>query len=125
MVYMNQYQFLPYDRANQFFKAIYNHKISPGTVVNAVGALANRLNKLDVQIKTLLINGTLAHCDETSMSINGTKHWLHTVGNEKIAHYALHKRRGKEATQDIGILAWFILPLFWVTLGIEIPSAAN
>jgi len=56
MVYMNQYQFLPYDRASQFFKAIYNHKISPGTVVNAVGALANRLNKLDVQIKTLLIS---------------------------------------------------------------------
>jgi len=107
MVYMNQYQFLPFDRASQFFEAIYGHKVSPGTIVNAVDALACRLGKLEEQIKEVLSKGKIAHCDETSMSVGGDKHWLHTVGNEKLVHYALHKKRGQEATLDIGILPEF------------------
>jgi len=107
MVYMNQYQFVPFDRASQFFEAIYGHKVSPGTIVNAVDALAARLDNLDNEIKEALANAEVVHCDETSLSVSGTKHWLHTVGNEKLAHYALHPKRGVQATQDIGILPGF------------------
>jgi transposase len=107
MVYMNQHQFIPYHRASQFFEAVYGHKISPGTIVNAVGSLANRLTKLNFEIKDFLAEADLAHCDETSMSVNGTKHWLHTVGTDQVSHFALHKNRGQKATLDIGILPKF------------------
>jgi transposase len=39
MVYMNQYQYLPYDRASQFFETIYKHKISPATILNSCSLL--------------------------------------------------------------------------------------
>jgi transposase len=107
MVYMNQHQFLPYDRASQFFKAVYNHKVSPATIVNAVNFLAERLDTLDSEIKDFLSKAKIAHCDETSMSVSGDKHWLHTVGNKQVAHFELHKNRGMKATLDIGILPKF------------------
>jgi len=107
MVYMNQYQFIPYDRASQFFETVYGQKISPGTIVNAVEALAINLNNLDEQIKNMLSKKNIAHCDETSLSVNGNKQWLHTVGTDKLTHYALHEKRGKKATEDIGILPSF------------------
>lgn len=107
MAYMNQYQFLPYDRESQFFEAVYGQKISPGTIVNAVNSLANRLTKLDEQIKDMLSKAPVVNCDETSMSISGKKHWLHTVGNESLAHYALHANRGSKATKEIDILPNF------------------
>lgn len=107
MVYMNQYQYIPYDRASQFFETIYGHRVSPGTIVNAVDTLANRLEGLDEQIKEFLSNSKLNHADETSMKVLGKKKWLHTVGNENAAHFAFHQNRGKKATLEIGILPEF------------------
>ena len=107
MVYMNQYQFIPYDRASQFFETVYGQKVSPGTIVNAVSVLGDRLDNLDKQIKSALTKEQLVHCDETSMSVNGTKQWLHTVGTENLAHYALHEKRGKKATEDIEVRLGF------------------
>ena len=107
MAYINQYQYIPYDRASQFFGTVYGHRVSPGTIVNAVDTLANRLTGLDEQIKEFLANSKLNHADETSMKVLGKKKWLHTVGNEKAGHFAFHENRGKKATLDIGILPEF------------------
>ncbi len=107
MVYMNQYQLLPFDRASDFFKTVYGHKVSPGTIVNAVSTLSNRFETVDGQIKDLLIKAGLAHGDETGVNINGDKQWLHTVGTTQLTHYAIHKKRGRHATEDIGILPNF------------------
>ena len=41
------------------------------------------------------------------MNVNGYKQWLHTVGNEKLTHFAIHEKRGRQATIDIGILSSF------------------
>src|SRR5690606_28121604 len=104
---MNQYQFIPFERASEFFTAVYGHKISPATISNAVNYLANRLGGLEKDIKDFLIAANLINCDETSANINGVKHWLHTVGTKEVAHYDIHKNRGKAATQEIGILPEF------------------
>lgn len=107
MVYMNQYQLIPFDRASQFFNTIYHQPVSPGTIVNAVDALASRLNVVDNGIKQLLTQSKLAHSDETSANINGAKQWLHTVGTAQLTHYGLHEKRGRVATEAIGILPHF------------------
>ena len=107
MVYLTQHQYLPYDRASQLFEAVYQHKISPGTLVNTVNYLGHRLADLDGEIKEFLANSDLAHADETSINVNGSKQWLHTVGTEQVAHFGMHVNRGKKATQEIGILPSF------------------
>lgn len=107
MAYINQYQYIPYDRASQFFETVYGHRVSSGTIVNAVDTLANRLTGLDEQIKEFLAKSKINHADETSMKVLGKKKWLHTVGNEKVGHFAFHQNRGKKATLEIGILPEF------------------
>jgi len=107
MVYINQYQLIPFDRASEFFKTIYGHTVSPGTIVNAVKALSLRLDAVDNGIKELLASSKLAHSDETGINMNGTKHWLHTFCTEKLTHYALHEKRGRVAMDAIGILPDF------------------
>jgi len=107
MVYMTQYQLLPYQRASEFFRAVYNHNVSAGTIVNAVNVLSSRLRKVESEIKSLLIQSTLAHADETGANIKGKKQWLHTVGTTELTHYAIHEKRGRIATEDIGILPDF------------------
>lgn len=74
MVYMNQYQLIPFNRASQFFKTIYHQPVSPGTIVNAVDELSSRLDAVDNSIKQLLIQSDLAHSDETGTNLNGAKH---------------------------------------------------
>jgi transposase len=107
MVYMNQHQLIPFARASEFFEAIYHHKVSPGTIVNAVSVLATRLNQVENEIKQLLSQSSLVHCDETGVNISGKKQWLHTVGTKQLTHYGIHEKRGVKATQDIGILPEF------------------
>lgn len=107
LVYMNQYQLLPFERASEFFETVYGHTISPGTIVNAVTTLARRLEQVDHALKGLLTASSLVHCDETGVNVTGNKHWLHTVGNEQLTHYAIHEKRGRNATEAIGILPEF------------------
>lgn len=107
MVYMNQYQLLPFERASEFFEVIYQHKVSPGTIVKAVDALSNRLIDVETAIKQLLIKSNLLNTDETSVNIGGDKHWVHVACTEQLTHYGVHKNRGAQATEEIGILPRF------------------
>jgi transposase len=107
LVYMNQYQLLPFERASEFFETVYGHRISPGTIVHAVNTLADRLEQVENAIKSRLVKSSLVHCDETGINVTGNKHWLHTVGTEQLTHYAIHEKRGRKATEAIGILPEF------------------
>jgi len=102
-----QYQLIPFKRASEFFETVYNHKVSPGTIVNAVSLISSRFSKVNNEIKTLLTNASLIHTDETDSNISGHKKWMHVVGNEKLTHYAIHEKRGRKASEDIGILPEF------------------
>lgn len=37
----------------------------------------------------------------------GENHWVHSASTEKLTHYAMHKKRGADATEEIGILTDF------------------
>ncbi|MDB6095928.1 MAG: Transposase [Francisellaceae bacterium] len=107
MVYLSQYQFLPYQRIRLLFKDLYNQVVSAGTVLNAVNESANSIITIDNKLKELLSQGNLLNADETGMNIAGDKYWLHIASNAHFTHYALHKRRGCLAMDDIGILAQY------------------
>ena len=79
----------------------------PGTIVNAVNTLSERSEAVDIDIKNLLTKSTLVHCDETGVNMGGDKQWLHTVGNRQLTYYAIHEKRGRQATEAIGILPKF------------------
>ena len=102
MVYRNQYQRIPFKRSSEFFDTVYNHTVSPGTIVNAVSLLSSRFNQVNDEIKVLLAHSSLLHADETGSNISGDKQWLHVVGNKELTHYAIHEKRGPSCLRGDG-----------------------
>lgn len=106
-VYMNQYQLLPYERATDAFSVLFGCDVSEGTLVNWNRAASELLKPVEGEIKRLLAGSPVANFDETGMRVEGRGAWLHVASTDKLTHYAVHPRRGRRATDDIGILPRF------------------
>jgi transposase len=107
MVYLNQGNYLPYDRLARISKEVLDIPVSPGTLVNIVHKCGWALKPSLAYIKDQLIQSKVAHFDETGSRVKGKNQWLHSAGNEQFTYLATHPRRGSAATQAIGILPNF------------------
>ena len=106
-VYLKSEQYIPYDRSRQFFADLFNLKLSPGTLQNIVARTARGLRPIVAKIKAALIAGHLLHCDESGFYIGGQRHWLHVAASPRLTCYYPHRRRGRQATDAMGILPHF------------------
>ena len=107
VVYLLVYQLLPYDRTQQLVSDLFGIAPSPGTFETTLERCADELVKPEGQIKQAITSAEVAHFDESGLSIEGTRHWLHTAGTPKLTYYATHSNRGKVATDDLDILPKF------------------
>lgn len=107
VVYMSQYQLLPYERVKEFFTGQMGIPLSVGSIYNFNYKAYEALSEFEVASKKALINSTIAHVDETGINIAGSGHWLHVTSNESWTFYYPHKKRGTEAMNDIDILPHF------------------
>ena len=107
-VYLNQYQFIPYDRQEEFFENLFNHHISKGTLASINKTCYDSLESIENNIKEILKNDTGAvHYDETGVFVDKKLKWLHVTSNNQFTYYNVHAKRGSEATDEIGILPEF------------------
>ena len=106
-VYLKHFDFLSYERLQEFFTDICGMHISQGSLVNFVRECGEFLQKPVELIKEKLIVAYLVHCDETGFRINGSRHWLHTTCTSELTYLYPHKNRGKKAMDEIGILPRF------------------
>jgi transposase len=103
-VYLKNYGFLSYDRTAQAFADLYSIPLSVGTLASIDQRCARRVEGVVEQIRQKLIRERVVHFDETGLNINGELYWLHGAGTQRFTYYYPHKRRGTEATDQIGIL---------------------
>ena len=103
-VYMNNYEFLPYDRLQDFFFDCFDIEISDGVLVSANEKCYINLEPVEQQIKDQLKSGPVVHNDETGLRCEISLKWGHVTSNEYYTHYELHDKRGVEAINDIDIL---------------------
>ena len=106
-VYLSAFQLIPYERIQNQFQDQYNINISTGSINNFNCEAAKRLEDFKKVAINQLILSSLGHADETSVNIDGKKHWLHGFSNEHWAWLYVHKKRGTEAMNEIGILPHF------------------
>lgn len=106
-VYLMDYQLLPYKRTREFFCDIFSQEISEGTLVNISNACFDLLDDPTEQIRQQLLTSPVVNFDETGSSLNGKGHWLHVASTPGLTYYQIHKKRGSEAMDDIGILPYF------------------
>jgi len=104
LVYLNQYQLLPYERTVQLVEDLFSHTISQGTLYDWNTACFQHLESTEEQIRQAILTSEVVHFDETGIRKQGKLHWLHTAGTERLTFYGLHARRGQEAMLDLGIL---------------------
>jgi len=104
LTYFSQYQLLPYQRTQEMFQDLFNIKLSQGTIKNTLSRGANGLNQFSEQLKETLLASPVNYFDETGLRVDKTLNWLHVASNEQLTYYTIHKKRGKEAMDEMNIL---------------------
>jgi transposase len=107
LVYMQDYQLLPYERTKEFVKDIFGHTISTGTLYNIRQYAYDQLAPFEDRLKALLSLALVAGFDETGMRVMAQRYWLHSCSTDHHAYYEVHAKRGQKAMDDIGILPDF------------------
>lgn len=105
--YFSHQHFLPTERLCQVFKDIFDVTLSAGTCANVDVKLFAQLEPFEANLKTHLIASQVLHFDETGMRCEKKLHWIHTAASQEATFYGMHKKRGKEATDELNILPQF------------------
>ena len=106
-VYLMYYQLLPYERTAQLLGDLFGKAPSEGTLHAATEACAAQLAPVEEEIKEEIQQAEVAHFDETGLRVESKRGWLHVACTTALTFYAYHPRRGKAATDEIGILPEF------------------
>ncbi len=106
-VYLVNYHLLPWQRACELIGDLIGQPIAEGTLASAINNCAARLEPCEQEIKQALAEAPVGHFDETGISLAGQRQWLHVASTPQLTHYAIHSKRGSQATDEIGILPDF------------------
>lgn len=104
-VYLNQYQYIPYDRLQELFSDCCGLKISQGSLVNFINKCSQLVEPNIDKIKKSIIESSIVHFDESGMRVDGKTQWVHVASTDKATYYDIHQNRGTLAMDDIGIIS--------------------
>ncbi len=107
MVYLQDYQLLPYARTKELVKDLFGHAISTGSLYNFRKYSFDKLASFEEKLKKLLTVCVVAGFDETGLRVMAKRLWLHSCSTDKHAYYQVDEKRGSEAMDRIGILPDF------------------
>jgi transposase len=94
-------------RIVQILEAVSGIRASCGTVANTIERCAENLGEPVQRIKEAVKGAKAGHFDETGMRSRGKLRWLHTASTRLLTFLEMHRKRGKEAMDEIGILNGF------------------
>lgn len=103
-VYLLEQQLIPYARVRELLADLLSAPVSLGTLTRWVQQAAQTLVPVEQAIKAALVRAPVLHSDETGVRREGKLAWAHVASTAQLTHYAIHAKRGREATDAIGIL---------------------
>jgi transposase len=106
-VYLQCMHLLPYARTCQILSDLLGTSFSQASLHAALQSASHQVEEALSAIKTGLIGSQVLHNDETGFRVAGHGLWLHVAATSQLTYYQYHQKRGKAATDAIGILPLF------------------
>lgn len=104
VLYLQQYQLLPYQRTAEAMRELFGCLLSAGTVANMVRECAAELVETELKLKQRLRRSSIIHADETGLRINKRLGYVHVASTPSVTHYAAANHRGHSAMDEINVL---------------------
>jgi transposase len=104
VLYLQQYQLLPYQRTSEAMRDLFGCRLSAGTVANIVRECAAGLLETELKIKKKLRRSAVIHADETGLRIDKHLGYVHVASTPSLTHYAAASHRGRTAIDEINVL---------------------
>lgn len=108
LVYLNQYQLVPYKRTVEIINDLFGYTFSQGSLYNAIATFYHKLEKPEQEIKDILFKSKVVHFDESGGYCDKIREWFHVASNQICTYIGFHFNRGKKAINDFNILPKFI-----------------
>jgi len=106
-VYLLNYQLLPYRRTRELLADLLGQPLAEGTLQAALAEAATQLAPTCAAIGQGVQAAEVSHFDETGFYVAGKRQWLHVATTPQLTYYAHHDKRGRRASDAIGILPEF------------------
>jgi transposase len=106
-VYLSAEQLVPLGRVQAVLSDLFTVQVSRGALVSWLQQAAAVLAPVEEHIKAALRQAPVLHVDETGVRRGGRLAWAHVASTAQLTHYAIHSKRGADATEAIGILPAF------------------
>jgi transposase len=104
VLYLQQYQLLPYARTAEAMRELFGCQLSAGTVANIVRECSDGLLETELKIKRGLRRSPVIHADETGLRVNKRLAYVHVASTPRLTHYAAASHRGRTAIDGINLL---------------------
>lgn len=101
------HEYVGYERISELMEYLIGYRVNEATIYANQDKLYTNLTGFEEQIKLQLAASKVIGNDETGLRIEGKRQWAHVTSNSGLTHYAVDPKRGKEATDRIGILPNF------------------
>ena len=102
--YLAVHQHLPFDRMAQLFTDVLGAPVSVGALAGMVTEAAGALPSSLGVTRSLLHDAPAVHFDETGGRVEGSLHWVHSASTDLLTLIDCHKRRGRVAMDDFGVI---------------------
>ena len=97
-------QMVSLDRVCKSLETLIDVVISPATILKFVLRLHTALERWEASAIDELLRLPALNADETSLRVDRKNHWIHVYSGGEVTVKRLHRKRGCEAIDDIGII---------------------
>jgi len=107
LVYLRDYQLLPYQRLTALCRDVLGAGVCKRTVETAEMQMYNALAPFEEAVRARLLDEAVLHADETGMRVDGKLQWVHSLSTPELTLYQAHPKRGGEAIESNGVIPAF------------------
>lgn len=97
-------QMVALNRVQKGVTAMIGQVISKATLLKFIIRLHQALAYWEEEAIKQVLQSQAIHVDETSLRVDKVNHWIHVYAAGDITLKRLHRRRGKDAIEDINII---------------------